>query len=207
MPGAVDWAFARMHFRRLASLVLGAWLAGGLLMMMVSTHNLGAVDRLLDAPSRGAANHIQTLGEQPARLFLRHQASELNRWYFETWERIQFGLGLVLLAALFFGVDGRPSLLLISLIMLVIVALQHWLMNPEMARLGRAIDFLPTTVPSADRTRFWNLHTIYSVTEVIKLGLGFVLAVGLLRRRRRRIREVREEIDSVDDADHGHVDG
>ena len=74
-------------------------------------------------------------------------------------------------------------------------------------RAGRAIDFVPLTAPSSERTRFWNFHTAYSTTEVIKLLLGFFLTVRLLMRRRRRVSELPEEIDRIDDADDSHVNG
>ena len=57
-------------------------------MIMVATQNFRSVDRLLAAPG-GAAAQVVTIGHDQARIFLRYQVSEQNRWYFETWEKIQ----------------------------------------------------------------------------------------------------------------------
>ena len=86
-----------MHFRRFACFLLGLWLGGGLFMDMVVTQNFRSVDRLLAKPAPLAAEQIAKLGPDAARVFLRHQVSEQNRWYFENWEVMQIVLG-----ALFF---------------------------------------------------------------------------------------------------------
>lgn len=174
-----------MHYRRLASLLVGAWLSGSLLMMMVATQNFRGVDRLLEAPSAPAAGLLKTLGDN-ARPLLRYQISELNRWYFRTWERIQLVLGLLLLAVLFFWAEGRPPMLLLAGLSLLLTAVAHWLLTPEIIRLGRNIDFVPATLFSEDRNRFWGFHTTYSVIEAVKLAMGATLAGMLLRKRRRR---------------------
>src|ERR1700674_5746302 len=91
----------KMHLQRFATFLLGAWIAAGLFMGMLATQNFRSVDRLLAAPAPEAGERIQTLGgRDAARVFLRHQASELNRFYFAAWERVQIGLGLALLLVL-----------------------------------------------------------------------------------------------------------
>lgn len=139
-------------------------------------------------------------------MLLRHQASLQNLGVFENWERAQLALGFLLLLALFFGVESRPSALVFTLIMSAAVVFQHWLLTPEIAALGGLIEFIPSTVPATERTRFWNYHAAYSITELVKLGLGLLLALGLLKRRRRSVKQLDSEIDTVDHADHGHVD-
>lgn len=195
-----------MHYRRLASLLLGAWLCGSLFLVAVATRNFGAVDEMLSAPGPEAAKQIQKIGKEQARMLLRHQASLQNLGVFENWERAQLALGFLLLLALFFGVESRPSALVFTLIMSAAVVFQHWLLTPEIAALGGLIEFIPSTVSAIERTRFWNYHTAYSITELVKLGLGLLLALGLLKRRRRSVRQLDSEIDTVDHADHGHVD-
>src|SRR5882762_8209151 len=150
-----------MHFRRFAALLLGAWLAGCVFMDMVSTQNFRSVDHLLAAPPPQIAERMQAMGgHDPARAFLRYQASELNRAYFDNWERAQIVLGAVL--------------------MLGLVLLMHFYLTPEITRLGRAIDFVSPGTPSPDRTRFWTFHGAYSACELAKLGLGTMLAVLLV---------------------------
>lgn len=185
-----------MHYRRLASLMVGAWLSGSLLMMMVATQNFRGVDRLLEAPSPPAARLLETLGGN-ARPLLRYQISELNRWYFQTWERIQLVLGAALLALLYFRAKARPPVLLLAGLMLFLTVIGHWLLTPEIIRLGRSIDFVPADALSPQRGQFWGFHTTYSVVETVKLGLGVALAGMLLRKRRRA--EAAEEISDLPD--------
>ena len=171
-----------MHFRRLAALLLGAWLGGSVFMDMVATQNFRSVDRLLAAPPAQVAERIQALGgHDAARVFLRYQVSEQNRWYFESWERAQIVLGAALFLVLVFGAVPNRLTLLLVLLMLAMVLVMRFFLTPEIIRLGRAADF----APAADRTRFWTFHGMYSAGELIKLGLGIVLGVRLLLRAKR----------------------
>jgi len=176
-----------MHFRRFAALLLGAWLAGCVFMDMVATLNFRSVDHLLAAPPPQIAERIQAMGGHDlARAFLRYQASELNRSYFDNWERAQIALGAVLFLVLLFGSPPNRLMLLLTLLMVSLVLVMHFYLTPEITRLGRAIDFVSPGTPSPDRTRFWTFHGAYSACELAKFGLGTVLAVLLVRRRRRR---------------------
>ena len=176
-----------MHFRRLASLLVGAWLMGCLFMDLVATQNFRSVDRLLSAPSAQASAPIRAMGgHDPARAFLRYQVAEQNRWYFENWERMQIALGLVLLLVQLFGSVPDRVALVLTLIMLATVLVMHFFLTPEITRLGRSIDFTPQGTPSSERALFWNFHGAYSGTELAKVGLGIALAARLLRRKKRR---------------------
>jgi|SRR2546426_6292824 len=175
-----------MHFRRLASLLVGAWLMGCLFMDLVATQNFRSVDRLLSTPSAQASEHIRAMGgHDAARAFLRYQVSEQNRWYFENWERIQIGLGLLLLLVLLFGSVPDRFAVWLTVLMLAAVLAMHFFLTPEITRLGRSIDFTPQGTPSSERARFWNFHGAYSGAELVKLGLGVALAARLLRRKKR----------------------
>jgi hypothetical protein len=192
-----------MHFRRLAAFLLGIWLGGSVFMDMVATQNFHSVDRLLAAPSPQVQERIQALGgPDAARAFLRYQVAEQNRSYFETWERIQIGLGVALLFVLLFGSVPDKLLLLLTLLMLAIVLVMRFFLTPEITQLGRAIDFVAPGTPSGDRTRFWTFHGAYSASELVKLGLGIVLVVLMVRRRKR---SHSAEIDTVDKSDHSHI--
>jgi hypothetical protein len=185
----------RMHTRRLASWLLGAWIAGSLAMFLVATHNFQAVDHLLAAPATPATGMIQKLGAAPARMLLRYLSSELNRWYFPVWEWAQIVLLLGLTAAA--AQSGRAARLIPPLLLLLTL-LERFAITPEVIRLGRMIDFVPPEASSLERSQFWKLHGAYSALEVVKLLLGIVLSVLLLRRSR--------QFHVVDEADYGHVD-
>jgi hypothetical protein len=178
---------ALVHFRRLACLLLGAWLAAGFFMAMVATQNFRSVDRLLAKPSIVAAQQLDKLGPGPARALLRYQVSEQNRWYFETWGFAEIILGVALFSVLLFGSTETKFSLVLSLLMLLIALAQRLMLTPEIVALGRLIDFLPAGVASADRARFWMLHTVFSGAEVLKWVLGLIITVKLLIRTRRRV--------------------
>ncbi len=177
--------------------LVGAWMAGSLFMIMVATQNFRSVDRLLAAPGRAGAQ-VETMGHDAARAFLRYQVSEQNRWYFETWEKIQLALGVAALAATF-----RQRKLIVSLttLMSAPLLLERFYLTPEIIRLGRLIDFVPQAAPSPERVTFWTFHAAYSGVEIVKLALGLLLSGRLIFDRNR----VAGQVDVVDEPDHSHV--
>src|SRR6266478_3881985 len=187
-----------MKIQHLCCTLLGAWIAGSLFMIIVATQNFRSVDRLLAAPGRAGAQ-VETMGHDAARAFLRYQVSEQNRWYFETWEKVQLALGVALLAALW-----RQGKVLISLaaLMFALLLAERFYMTPEIIRLGRLIDFVPPAVSSPERDTFWRFHGAYSAVELLKLALGFFLAGRLIFGRKR----IGNQVDVVDEADHSHID-
>ena len=177
---------ALVHFRRFACFLLGAWLAGGLFMDMVATQNFRSVDRLLAKPAPGAAQQLEKLGPGAARVLLRHQISEQNRWYFETWGLAETMIGAALLLVLLFGSTEKSFSLLLALLMLLIAIVQRFALTPQIVILGRIIDWIPIDQPSPERSRFWVLHNAFVGLELLNWALGFVLTAKLLFRSRRR---------------------
>ena len=192
-----------MHTRRFSTLILGLWLAGSLFMMGVAVESFQGVDRLLEAPEPAARQYIKVLGRESARTLLRHQVAELNRYFSENWERIQLGLGVVLLVTLLFATNGDKLYLGGSGLLLVIIIGEHWLITPQITALGRAIDFLPSAAPSLERVKFWRFHHAYTVLEVGKLAVLTALTVRLLIFRSRHRVHHRKKVDLVNDAEHG----
>ena len=176
-----------MDLTRIATLLLGAWIGGCVFMDMVATQNFRSVDRLLAAPPAPMAERIQAMGgRDTARVFLRYQASELNRQYFTTWENTQIVLGaLIIFVLVAAGHRDRVTIWLPSL-MLALTLLMHLLLTPEITRMGRAMDFAPLGQPSPNSTRFWIFHGGYSALELIKLGWGVALGVWLVLPRRKQ---------------------
>ena len=171
-----------MPARQLVTFLLGAWIAGSLFMMIVATQNFRNVDRLLAAPSTPAAGMIAALGHDSARQLLRYHSSELNRLYFRWWEAAQLGIGAGLLITFVRSkIAGKP-LIFMAAAMVVITASMHWWLTPQIVEIGRAIDFVPQTADSAERTQFWRLHGIYSTLEVIKLAALVISGLFLFRK-------------------------
>jgi len=166
-------------------------------MIMVATQNFRSVDRLLAAPGSAVAQ-LGKIGHDQARTFLRYQVSEQNRWYFETWEKIQLLLGIALLAATL-----RNGKLAVSLavLMCALLLVERFYLTPEIVRLGRLIDFVPQPAWSPERNLFWRFHGAYSGAELLKLALGFFLSGWLIFGRNR----IAGQVDVIDEADHSHV--
>jgi hypothetical protein len=186
--------------------MLGLWLAGGLFMAWVATQNFRSVDRLLSHENPTATIRLKPFGAD-ARAILRFQAAEQNRWYFRKWETIQLLAGFAFFVLMLFGSREDKFILLGVLVLLALVALQRFLLTPEVTALGRMIDFLPSDQPSPERNRFWVTHTAYSGVEVGKWVLTLFLAGRMVfsRKRSGRSRDSRREFNRVDKTDYRGV--
>jgi hypothetical protein len=194
-----------MHFRRFACLLLGAWLAGILVVAMVATQNFHTVDRILLEPPPAAAQELKTIGHATARMLLRWEAGEQNRRMFEIWETTQLAVAMAVFFVLLFGsTEGKVSLSF-ALFLLVVVIVERFLLTPLMVSLGRMIDFIPDTARSPERVKFQVLHMFYGGLETSKCVIGLLLAGKLLVRSRRKSGQPAGEVDLVDKAYNRHV--
>lgn len=173
-------------------------------MMAVATGSFRAVDRILQAPAPPAAEHIQKLDGDSARMLLRHVAGEQNRRYFDQWESAQLALGVALAVTLLFGVRANRLVMGACGLLLLLVIVQHWLIRPELVLTGKSIEFLSPDEFSLERARFQGYHRLYSALEILKIALAVGLSVRLLIYRSRH-RHVREQIDPVHHPDHRSV--
>lgn len=155
-------------------------------MAMLATQNFRSVDRLLAKPVLPAAQQLDKLGPAAARVLLRHQVSEQNRWYFETWGLAETVIGAAVLLILLFGSSEKNFTLLICLLMLLIGILKRFALTPQIVFLGRIIDWVPIDQPSPERSRFWMLHNAFVGLELLTWALGFTLTAKLLFRSRKR---------------------
>ena len=193
-----------MHFRRLASFLLGVWIGGSFFMTVVATQNLRLVDRQLATPG-ASGKALEALGPQTGRRVLRHYASELNRSYFVAWEWAQVGIGGLFLITLLAGGRETPFTLGAAAAMLSIVLLFRFVLTPQITELGRMLDFQPPNSISPERSRFWSFHNAYTSLELVKwaLGLGLMLKFAIARRRSA---DVADDIDAIEKAHYRHVD-
>jgi hypothetical protein len=170
-----------IQYRRLTALLLGAWLGGSILTDVAVTQNFKTVDRFLEAPGNpGISAQLNATGRARERVVLRRNAAEENNWIFLNWERFEFALGGGLFLLLLFGERPQILMLALSLIMLAVVAVEHFLLTPGITDLGRVIDDLPTTDPGYGK--FWMLHGFYSGLDILKMLVGFGLAARLIIR-------------------------
>jgi hypothetical protein len=176
-----------MHFRRLATFLLGLWLGGSVSIDFVATQNFASVDRLLP--------QVKTLGRDDARVLLRRHAAEQNRWLFEQWERMQFGLALALFLTLLAGPTDKTAFGMCVFMTLIVFA-DRFFFTPEMTRLAAE-----SPIPA----NFATLHEFYGGFELAKLAAGLMAAIKLMLRRRRDSGKVGDKIDVVDEPHHRHV--
>lgn len=162
------------------ALLLGAWLAATLFMWVVATQNFRLVDRLLAAPAPDFARRIAGLASGEARLLLRYQASEVNRWFFDRWGWAQLGLGVLLSILVSRAAVPRKIRIPIFWMLLIAAVLQIYVV-PETIRLGRLLDFAVRTPPPPEEASFWRLHAAYAALDMLKFLLGVYAAAGLLR--------------------------
>jgi hypothetical protein len=176
-----------MHTRRMATFLLGAWLGGCLLMMVLESANQRFTGSLLSVPSSQAAAFLRkSVAPQDFSLMLNYQTAEQNRRYSDAWEEAQIGLALALGATLFLGTQRRVFPLAVCGFMLLMLLFEHFGVSPELAFRGRETDFVPGGVAAG---RVYSLGQVYIWVEVAKLLLGSVLTGYLFIFRARRTRK------------------
>jgi len=194
-----------MSTRRFVAFLLGVWLGGSFFMYVIATHNLESADRVLGSPPPAAVKIIDSVGFDSARLLLRHQASELNRVYFEYWGVAQLIIGGAVFGMLLFATREGKWPVLIALVMLAVVAVMRFILTPDLVNFGRQLDFVTKEAGTAEYARFWGVHRAYAIAELVKIGLGLAL-LGLLLFRVQRKRRSVHQVHKVDDADDRHID-
>jgi hypothetical protein len=169
--------------RRFSALLLGAWLGASFLADLVITQNYRTVDRFLLEPG-GAKTSIRLneIGRARVRLVLRQNAGEENNWILRNWECLEFAIGGALFLLLLFGDRPRKSMLAVSLLLLAIVAAEHFLLTPRIVGLSRIVDDLPPAAPEYKTFRM--LYGLYGTLDVLKALSGCALATRLLIRRK-----------------------
>lgn len=136
------------------------------------------VETLVGSPSPGLAERIRQHGVDEVRALLRFQASELNTYFFATFELAELALAAALIGFAFASARSVPLLKAIALLLMALVAAEHWLLTPEIARIGRAAEFRVLAAGTPEYQRFWTYHGSYSALEIAKLVL---LAAGSAR--------------------------
>ncbi|HEX4136891.1 MAG TPA: hypothetical protein VHY84_19930 [Bryobacteraceae bacterium] len=187
--------------RGLTAVLLGAWLGASILADMAVTQNFQAVDRFLAAPGNaGTSAELNAIGRERERVILRRNAGEENNWIFLNWERAELVIGAGLLLLFLLGERQRRSVLTLSVVLLAVVAAEHFFLTSRITDLGRIVDDLPATDPRYKT--FWTLHGVYSGLDILKIVAQFGLA-ALLMRRSNGLAGVGQEIRLGQELKHG----
>ncbi|MCW5983394.1 MAG: hypothetical protein KIT09_35205 [Bryobacteraceae bacterium] len=188
-----------MHTRRLAALLLGAWLAGSVFMAVSAVGSFRAANRVLGYQDPAVRKRLESLPADSARWLLRFSAAEFNRAHFSGWELAQLGVGAGVLLCVAFK-PKRVSLTLAALL-LALVAAQHWFITPRIERAGRAADFSAEDAAILSRAEMGRYHNAYSAIEAVKLAIMVGLSAKLLLYGLPR--RTRKQVHAVHHADHG----
>jgi hypothetical protein len=172
-----------IQYRRLAALLIGAWLGAGILADVAVTQNFQTVDRFLQAPgSVSTSAALNAVGRDKERFILRRNAAEENNWIFLNWERVELALGALLFLLLLFGERPQKLLIVLCAAMFLIVLGEHFYLTPLITDLGRRVEDLPAADP--DVKTFWVLHGFYSGFDILKILLGLAFALRLAIKRK-----------------------
>jgi hypothetical protein len=195
-----------MNSRRFTCFALGIWFGGGLLMAWIAATSFRPADRLLHEPQYAASPLIKTLGTAKARVLLRYATADQNRLFFESWETAQLFYGLGLFLYLLFYTTERKMPLILVLLMVGIVAIQRFILTPDLGAMSRSLELAPLGEEAASSNKFWALHSAYTSLEILKWGLGLGLTVKMmLSRRRSRSNDPGDEFDVIDKANYRHI--
>jgi hypothetical protein len=175
------------------------WLAGGLVVAWVTAQNLASADRVMAESEPAIRLRLKPFGQEAA-VILKFQAAEQNRYLYSKWELYQLFLGAGFFCVMLFASREDKFTLLGMLVMLVLVALQRFLLTPELHVLGRLVDLSPVA-QTPEHNRFWITNIAHIGVEVVKDGLALVLAGQMIfsRKRSGRSRDSRRKLDRVDE--------
>src|SRR4051812_21534794 len=160
-----------MHYRRILCLLLGLWLGGGIVMALFGARSFQSVKRVMNQSNPVFALQTRPLGQANTRIVLRYQIAEENRYLFQTWEYMQIVLGMLFFSYMLFGtLEGKFSLGL-ALLMVILTGVQRFGISPELGNIGKTLDYVPADSASAERAKFWLLHSAYIGCEAFKFGV------------------------------------
>ena len=164
-----------MHTRRIVTFLLGIWVGCSLLLGYLTLENLRSPNLVLSSPAQAEAKTIEKIGQEDARLLLRHLAMEQSRSYLGAWEDAQLVLGVVLLLLLLMSSQTRMFPVLMAVAMLLAVLFQHFAVLPEMIFRGREADFPPGSANIDIQARVWTLAQFYFGLEAAKMIVACIL--------------------------------
>jgi hypothetical protein len=192
-----------MHYRRIVCFLLGVWLGGGILMAWYGARSFGTVETILSQSNPAFVAQTKLLGPAETRLLLRYIVADQNSWMFRNWENIQIVLAVLFFCYLLFGtLEGKFSLG-VMLAMLILTMIQRLWISPELEMSGHTMGYIPGDLAAQERARFWLLHNAYLAVEALKFGLGLVLGVIVMSRKRSI--DPMNQFDMIDKANHRHV--
>lgn len=161
------------HFMKLYSptttFLLGLWLGGSLFLVAVVTYNFVGIKPSFEANeelrTRAGFDPDDEAAKKTSVIWVF--ASELNRAFFGGWNRLQLGLGLLVLAGVVTRCPRRAALISTALAVGIVLVLTFYL-APQLVEIGRGLDFKPRDPEPPGLAEFNLLHRVYSGLAVAK---------------------------------------
>ena len=170
-----------MRRRISLAFLLGAWCAGTLFMWFVAVENFRVVDGILMSKNPELAEVTEAITDHQLRLTLRHQASEVNRLFFDGWGKVQLPLAAGVFLLAWRGRFGKFVNVSTIAMLILVGVLQLWVV-PETIRLGRILDFLAGDPAPPEAALFWTLHHTYTGLDMLKFLLALASGVWVVRK-------------------------
>lgn len=161
----------------IALALVSVWIGWTLFMWFAATRSFRTVDRVLSKPQPQFALILKPLGQNASRVALRHFASQVNATYFRTYGLAQILLGVAVAILLGWQTPRDNAGFVLACVMLAIVVVLAAAVAPQIASIGKILDFNP---PQEAMRHFWTLHGVYTGLDGIKLLLGIALVVRWL---------------------------
>jgi hypothetical protein len=160
---------------------MALWISGTIWMGLVATQNFFTIERVMNAKANPAFNAVvEKLGSAQAHDFLHYLAAESNRLFFQIWGFFQIGLGIFTLWLVVpLPRSSRPKWMIVS--MLGISLLFSSVITPKIVSVGRELDFIGSDMALSTHRTFGLLDTAYTVLDSIKLILGILVTLWLIR--------------------------
>jgi hypothetical protein len=169
-----------LHYRRVASLVLGAWIAGSVFVALTNRH-FRDVEHVFQSPAPEHKEVLASLANEPLRQVLLYHIWEKSRTVMYWWGGVQVLMAPVLIWTLLLAM--RVNRLIIGAVatMLILACFNQFVIGPELTYVGRALAF-----GSADRGRYLVLNAMLIGFEILKVLAALAVAWYLFTYRSRR---------------------
>jgi hypothetical protein len=180
------------------------WLAAGLTFAWLEREDFQTIQDVLAQPDPAVAARVKALGAHDTYLLMGRVAFEQRQRTAGNWESVQLLLGLAFFFFLLFGTREGKLPLAMALLLVGMVALERFLLTPEVLSLARLNGFA-TGLAAAEDMRAMLLGSTREGFQIAQWIVQAALAALLIVRRSRRSGDAGNQFHVVDKPDHGHV--
>jgi hypothetical protein len=160
-----------MHTRRLAVLLLGAWLGVSIFVAVAAIHNSRSASAILEMPLQPLQRAIDEAGRTRIEAHLKFQAAEISRAHQTGWGWAQIVLGVILTLTVVFGTNARRPAVALAAAMVLIAAVEQVAVTPRLVELGRTLAW-PRQPQNSDEVEEIDIEREKLIVEAEQRALG-----------------------------------